>query len=139
MRESQGYQYAKENYQTLIKGMRQGTDKFNFISHSMGGAFSEGMMKYLAKQGWEIENAVYLNAWEPALIKDKVEKSRIDATTTNDPVQIFSCPSFADPDIPLSDEKIRLRSTKSIKYRHRDLIDENSDKLWKQIKEFLVK
>ena len=47
---------------------------------------------------------------------------------------IILCPSFADPD-----EKIRLRSTKSIKYIHRDLIDENSDKLWKQIKEFLVK
>lgn len=86
LRESQGYQYAKQNYDALIEGMKPGVDKFNFVSHSMGGAFSEGMMRYLSEKGWEIENAVFLNTWEPAQIKNKVENTRIDATCTNDPV-----------------------------------------------------
>ena len=40
LRELQGYQYAMQNYNALIKGMKPGVDKFNFVSHSMGGAFS---------------------------------------------------------------------------------------------------
>lgn len=39
----------------------------------MGGAFSEGMMRYLSEQGWETENAVFLNAWEPTQINRKVD------------------------------------------------------------------
>lgn len=117
--------------------MRIETDKFNFVSHSMGGAFSEGMMKFLKEQGWEIENAVFLNAWEPARIKNKVEKTRFDATCTNDPVQFLSKPIFGEPDIPLSDDIIRIESDKSIRFIHRDLIDDNSSYLWKKIRDFL--
>ena len=120
-------------------GMKPNVDTFNFVSHSMGGAFSEGMMRYLAEQGWIVENAVFLNAWEPAQIKNKVEITRIDATCTNDPVQFFSKPAFGKPDIPLSDDKKRIKSDKSIRYIHRDLIDSNSNNLWKQIKDFLAK
>jgi len=137
LREAQGYQYAKKNYNVLIQDMKPGIDKFNFISHSMGGAFSEGMMAFLAEQGWETENAVFLNAWEPAQIKNKVEKTRFDATCTNDPVQFLSKPVFGESDIPSSDDIIRIESDKSIWFIHRDLIDDNSSYLWKQIKEFL--
>lgn len=138
-RESQGYQYAKQNYDALTKGMKPGVDKFNFVSHSMGGAFSEGMIKYMAEQGWETENAVFLNTWEPAQIKDKEENTRIDATCTNDPVQFLSKPAFGKSDIPSSDNTIRIKSDKSIMYIHRDLIDGNSNILWKLINDFLAK
>lgn len=138
VRESLGYQYAKDNYNALIEGMKPGVDKFNFVSHSMGGAFSEGMMKYMSEQGWETDNALFLNAWEPSRINTKVEKNRIDATCVNDPVQFLSKPLFGDPDIPSSDERIRINSNESMMYIHRDLIDGNND-LWKLINSFLSK
>lgn len=139
VRETSGYKYAKDNYQALVKGMKPGVDKFNFVSHSMGGAFSEGMIMYMAEQGWDIENAVYLNAWEPTQINTKIENTRIDATCTNDPVQFLSKPIFGEPDIPSSDNKIRIESKESIMYIHRDLIDGNSNELWKLINVFLSK
>ena len=139
VRESLGYQYAKDNYNSLIKDMKPGVDKFNFVSHSMGGAFSEGMMKYMSEQGWEIENAVFLNAWEPTRIQTKMENNRIDATFTNDPVQILSTPLFGKPDIPASDDKIRIRCDESLMYIHRNFIDQNSNKLWHLINDFLSK
>lgn len=139
VRESLGYKYARDNYGALTKGMNPSVDKFNFVSHSMGGAFSEGMIKYLSEQGWETENALFLNAWEPTQIDRKAESTRIDATCTNDPVQLLSTPVFGDPDIPSSDEQIRIKSDESIQYIHRDLIDGNSNELWKVINEFLSK
>ncbi|MCM1078173.1 MAG: hypothetical protein NC344_01750 [Bacteroidales bacterium] len=119
--------------------MKPGDDKFNFVSHSMGGAFSEGMIKYLSEQGWETETAVFLNAWEPTQIKAKAENTRIDATCTNDPVQFLSTPVSGNPDIPFSDDKIRIKSEESILYIHRDLIDGKSEELWKQINSLLSK
>lgn len=139
VREALGYKYAKDNYQSLIKGMTPIVDKFNFVSHSMGGAFSEGMIRYMSEQGWETENAIFLNAWEPTQINTKIENIRIDATCTNDPVQILSKPIFGEPNIPFSDDKIRIKSEESIMYIHRDLIDGNSDELWKLINNFLSK
>ena len=139
LREFQGYQYAKQNYKKLTEGMTHGVDKFNFVSHSMGGAFAEGMIRYLSEKGWKTDNAVFLNAWEPAQINNKEEKTRIDATCTNDPVQWLSKPAFGEPDIPLSDEIIRIKSSESIFFIHRFLIDKNSEDLWKQINDFLKK
>jgi len=129
MREILGYNYAKENYEKITDGMTMGVDHFNFVSHSMGGAFSEGIMKYLSEQGWQIDNALYLNAWEPTQIINKVELKRIDATFTNDPVQILSVPILQEPDIPNSDIKIRKKSEEDIQYIHRDFIDDKNN-IW---------
>ena len=118
--------------------MKRGVDKFNFISHSMGGAFSEGMIKFMSEQGWETDNAVFLNAWEPSQIDNKYEHVRIDVTSTNDPVQFLSIPLFGSPDIPSSDYTIRFNSDESIMYIHRDLIDGKIN-LWKIINDFLAK
>lgn len=52
---------------------------------------------------------------------------------------LLSTPVFGDPDIPSSDEQIRIKSDESIQYIHRDLIDGNSNELWKVINEFLSK
>ena len=139
VREHNGYNYAKDNYKALTAGMKHGVDKFNFVSHSMGGAFFEGMIRYLAEQGWGTENAVFLNAWKPTQINSKKESTRIDATCTNDPIQFLSVPLFESPNVPSSNKVIRIKSNESIKYIHRDLIDGNSDYLWKQIDEFLSK
>lgn len=138
LRETQGYRYAEKNYDDLTEGMKFGTDKFNFVSHSMGGAFSEGMIRYLSEQGWETDNAVFLNAWEPLRISNKEEKRRIDATLTNDLVQRLSIPLFGNPDIPLSDVKVRIKSDESVLHVHRDFIDSGND-FWNIITKFLQK
>lgn len=132
-------QYAKQNYKALTKGMKPGIDKFNFVSHSMGGAYAEGMIRYMSEQGWETENAVFLNAWEPTEIKNKEEHNRIDATCSNAPIQYISKPLLSEPDIPSSDDKIRIKSKESLIYIYRDLIDGNSKTLWNIIKELLKK
>lgn len=137
VRESLGYKYARDNYEELTKGMEFGVDKFNVVSHSMGGTFSEGVIKYLSEQGWETENAVFLNAWEPTQINSKLENVRIDVTCTNDPVQFFSLPGIGKQDILLSDKKIRIKSEEPLKYIHRDFIDTHSNELWNHIEKFL--
>ena len=137
VREYMGYNYAKDNYKALTAGMEPGSDKFNFVSHSMGGAFSEGMIMYMSEQGWETENALFLNAWNPTRINLKKENTRIDATCTNDPVQFLSVPLFESPDIPSSDKTIRVKSNESIWNIHRDLIDGNNYYLWNFINDFL--
>lgn len=64
-----------------------------------------------------------------------VRKGRI----SNDSVQFLSKPVFGSPDVPLSDNKIRIKSDESIRYIHRDLIDGNSNNLWNLIKNLLRK
>lgn len=54
-------------------------------------------------------------------------------------MQFHSTPVLGDPDIPSSEEQIRIKSDESIQYIHRDLIDGNSNELWKVINEFLSK
>lgn len=119
--------------------MKVGLDKFNFISHSMGGAFSEGMMRYMTEQGWQIEHAIFLNAWEPTEIDTKVEGIRIDATCDNDWVQQLSMPITGVSDIPHSDLRIQINSNESFTSIHRDLINGRSNDLWNMINEFLSK
>lgn len=138
-RENLGYEYARDNYRLITEGMKAGLDKFNFISHSMGGAFSEGMMKYMTEQGWQIEHAIFLNAWEPTEIDTKVEGIRIDATCTNDWVQQLSIPITGDSNIPHSDLRIQINSNESFMKIHRDLIDGRNNDLWNMINKILSK
>ena len=126
---SDGYEYAKANYSTLTSGMNIEEDNFRFVTHSLGGAFSEGMMKYLREQGWSIDGVVHLNSWDPTSLNGEGYSDdytiTIDATITNDPVQFLGRP-IDDYDIPGADVSIRKESDKGISYRHRDLIDNDS-------------
>lgn len=36
------------------------------FSHSMGGAFSEGIIRYLKEQGWNVDFSIHLNTWLPS-------------------------------------------------------------------------
>lgn len=70
-------------------------DNFCMISHSMRGAFSQGMIKYLKEKGWNVDFAIYLNAWLPSELTDTEGVFSIDATVTNDWVQGWSLPIMA--------------------------------------------
>lgn len=99
-------------------------DVFHFVSHSMGGTFSEGMIRYLEEQGWTVNTVFHLNAWQPTELYGVKGPLRVDATITNDWVQGLSLPISGNRDIPNADYKIRKKSTKEWKSIHRDLIDD---------------
>ncbi len=62
---NQGYNYAKEKYSEITADISKESDVLHFVSHSMGSAFSEGMMTYLSQRGWTIDVAIHMNAWRP--------------------------------------------------------------------------
>lgn len=135
IRRSDGKKYAKEHYAELVAGMDKKKDVFRLVTHSMGGAFAEGMIDYLKSQGWKVETIVHFDTWDPNRLepnKDKVDgvgTEVIDATITNDWVQWLSI--SGDRDIPNADLRVRKKSEKGWQYRHRDLID--SDEFWKTL------
>jgi RHS repeat-associated protein len=133
IRRSEGSAYAKQHYAELIAGLDIKKDVFRFVSHSMGGAFAEGMVDYLKAMGWKVDATVHLDIWEPTELKpnkDKVDgvgTTLIDGTITNDPVQGLSVGLDGDRDIPDADIRVRKKSDLEFQYRHRDLIDSGAE------------
>ena len=113
-RQKNGYDYAKANYRSLIKGMKEG-ETFEFVSHSMGGAFAMGMKKYLEEKGWEVKSMVFINTYQSDKIKVKENDPSflIDYQNTNDPVL-----SLGRGEIKNADVKIREKSDQGILYIH---------------------
>lgn len=110
-----GYNYAFDNYFELTQGMNKKDDYFNFVSHSMGSAYAEGIAKYMIEMGWKIGTVVHINAFQAADIisqknfsfKDRTKT--IDYQNTDDPV--INNPIRSSPgDIQGADEKIRVNS-----------------------------
>ncbi|MDP5170952.1 MAG: type IV secretion protein Rhs [Bacteroidia bacterium] len=131
-RECQGYQYAHQHYADLVLDMSP-VDGFHFVTHSMGGGFAEGMIRFLKDKGWRVETIVYFNGWRPARLGYGLRETTgiisptriIDATIVNDPVQFWSLSLTSDRDmIANSDIRIRRKSPKKIPFRHRDFIDD---------------
>lgn len=60
-----GYAYAKANLQTITDGMVAG-ETVKIVSHSMGAAYSEGMIKYLQEQKIAVEQVVHLSPADPS-------------------------------------------------------------------------
>ena len=110
LRNLDGYAYAKENYKQLIMGMNPQEDVFRIISHSMGGAFSEGIIRYLKEQGWNVDFSIHLNTWLPSELMGSVGTFLIDATITNDWVQGLSLPIDGSRDIPNAVSYTHLRA-----------------------------
>ena len=60
-----GYEYAKANLTTITAGMVKG-ESVKVVSHSMGAAYAEGMIKYLQEQKVAVEKVVHLSAADPS-------------------------------------------------------------------------
>jgi hypothetical protein len=58
-----GRKYAKENYKTLIEGMKEG-EVFEIVAHSEGSAYGAGIASYLMEQGKTVKTIVNLSADE---------------------------------------------------------------------------
>jgi RHS repeat-associated protein len=128
---NQGYNYAKEKYSEITADISKESDVLHFVSHSMGSAFSEGMMTYLSQRGWTIDVAVHMNAWRPHELYGTPGIVRVDATTTFDPVQnlFIGKPIFVSNDIPIANYKLRKKGVFNLFYNHKGLINDGGD-IW---------
>jgi RHS repeat-associated protein len=60
-----GYLYAHTLYHSIKSKMKDG-ERINVVSHSMGSAYSEGIISYLMKQGMEMGTIVHLSPADPS-------------------------------------------------------------------------
>ena len=118
-RQKNGYDYAKANYSSLIEGMKEG-ETFEFVSHSMGGAFAMGMRQYLEEQGWEVKSMVFINTYQSDKIKvsENAPSFLIDYQNTNDPVLLWFDLNHGRGEIKNADVKIREKSDQGTLYIH---------------------
>ena len=132
-RTKQGYKWAKENYDILIKGISE-NEPFYLVSHSMGGAFSKGVEKYLKEMGHNVGINLMINAYQVNQIhNDKnSETIYIDYQNTNDPV--INWFGFSKGDLENADIQIREESKDGFLERHRSPIVNATD-FWNTIRE----
>ena len=128
-RQTEGYEYARDNYKSLIDGMN--TDEpFRIIAHSMGSALAVGTKKLLEERGWKIETMVFLNSFQSDKIKLNKKEGTviIDYQNTNDPVTNgFDLSWGHDRKIENADFKIREKSNNNLSYRHRGPISSGNE------------
>ena len=80
-----GMEYAKEHYEELISGMKEG-ETFKFVSHSEGGAFAAGMAAYLMSKGKSVESMLYLSPDEADEFSTPLGTFSMQSHFENDPV-----------------------------------------------------
>ena len=139
-REQAGYEYAKENYSEWISNMSS-YETFKIISHSMGGAFSKGIEKYLKEMGHKVVYNIMINTFQV----DKIDNSRsngtiyIDYQNTNDPVLFWFDINLGLGE--LKDANITIREKcedQGLKFIHRSPINLGYY-FWEKIKRTLSK
>lgn len=133
-----GWKYAKENEHLLAGDLSPVSDRFNFVTHSMGAAFAEGMILFLQEEAYTVGNVIHFNAFQAAAItanrRSNLPGCVIDYQSTNDP--LINNPVYAKPgEISNADLKIRHKSKTYFFKRHRDPIE--SAQSWQIISSFM--
>jgi hypothetical protein len=83
-----GYAYAKENFDKLIApvldkdGVQNQT--VQFVSHSMGSAYAEGMIKYFEEQNIVVSKVVHLSPADPNDFTASTKPNTTQLTIEND-------------------------------------------------------
>lgn len=86
-----------------------------FVTHSMGAAYSEGMMEKLKADGWFIHAAVHLNPFQPAYFRRSTPESRtIHYQNPDDPVTREVLRDYGDLAGILEPELIPYLATESL-------------------------
>lgn len=138
VRIEQGYDWAQSNFNELTNDINS-DESFKLVSHSMGGAFSKGVEKYLKEQGFEVSHNLMINTYQVNDIpNNQTSTIDIDYQLTDDPVLNLLDFNFGNKSVENSDFKIREKSTSEILYKHREPIDVGKyfwDKLEKIINE----
>ena len=134
-REKSGYEYAKAHYEEWTSDMNP-DEVFNLVSHSMGGAFSKGIEKYLKEMGRKVEYNVMINTYQVDRIDNPKsnETYYIDYQNTNDPVLFLFDINLGLGSLKNANLKIREKSGEvEFNYIHRSPIDSDF-KFWDKIK-----
>lgn len=88
-----GYTYAKNNFSDIKKEIFNDdgvqTEVLRIVSHSMGAAYSEGMIKYLEEQGVKVETVVHLSAADPSEFTASTKPNTIQLNYKDDPVLMY--------------------------------------------------
>jgi RHS repeat-associated protein len=138
-RTNQGYEWAKNNYETLIEGMSEG-EVFNMVSHSMGGAYSKGVEKYLEEKGWEVQTNVMINTFQVDDIEvgDNDATYNIDYQNTDDPVLFWFDTNLGYGELENANATIREESgEETTSFKHRSPID-GGRKFWDNLDQKII-
>ena len=109
-------------------------ETFEFVSHSMGGAFAMGMRQYLEEQGWKVTIMVFINTYQ----SDKINVNEndpsflIDFQNTNDPVLYWFDRNAGKGEIKNADVKVREKSNEKTSYNHAGPIGSGGT-FWKEL------
>lgn len=139
-RMDQGYEWAKNNYETLIEGMSK-DEVFNMVSHSMGGAYSKGVEKYLEEKGWKVQTNVMINTFQVDDIEvdNNDDTKNIDYQNTDDPVLFWFDTNLGYGKLENADATIREESgEKTTSFKHRSPID-GGRKFWDNLDKKIIK
>lgn len=86
-RYQQGFYYAKQN---LPEWQKQASENeyYHLVSHSMGTAFGEGILKHLHGQGYRVGHVIHINAFQASKIKVPTDPrtTTIDYQLVDDPL-----------------------------------------------------
>jgi RHS repeat-associated protein len=85
-RQTMGQEYVRSNLQIFKDAVARG-ESINIVSHSMGAAFSEGMIEELANNGITVDKVVHFSAADASDIKiasNTLGTERIQLTMTGD-------------------------------------------------------
>ena len=125
-----GYEYAKNNIDYLTMDLKEG-EAFNFVSHSMGAALTEGIAKFLNENGYTVSNIVHINPFQAAGITTLESSNTIDFQYINDPV-IRGIPFTDSGDIINADHHVRSLSFERPDYVHFSPITQGAS-FWKNL------
>jgi len=138
-RMDQGYEWARENYATLIDGMGE-DETFKMVSHSMGDAYSKGVEKYLEEHGWDVEMNVMINTFEvdDIEVQDNDNTYNIDYQNTDDPVLFWFDGNIGKGKLKDANAIIREQSGEDFyTCKHRSPIDGGRD-FWDNLDQKII-
>lgn len=88
-----GYEYAKAKFGELTANVLDAdgvqTETLKFVTHSMGAAYAEGMIKYLEEKGVQVEKVIHFSPADPSDFKASTNPKTIQLDYINDPVLVY--------------------------------------------------
>ncbi len=88
-----GYKFAQDNFGKITSNILDADgvqiETLKVVSHSMGAAYSEGMIKYLEEKGIKVEKVIHFSPADPSDFQASTNPKTIQLDYINDPVLFF--------------------------------------------------
>lgn len=105
------------------------------VTHSMGGAYGEGVADAMTKQGWNVSSIYHFNAFQAADMNASGNRLTVDFQSVNDPV--INNPIRSSPGSINNATPVRQISNSGYQFIHRSPIDNR--KTWNIINKQVVR